>query len=58
MGALLRGIKREQMKRGQVICAVGSLKSVTKFHAQVYVLTKEEGGFVGFDKKRGWTMIF
>jgi len=44
MGALLRGIKREQIKRGQVICAPGSLKSVTKFHAQVYVLTKEEGG--------------
>jgi len=44
MGALLRGIKREQLKRGQVICAPGSLKSVTKFQAQVYVLTKEEGG--------------
>lgn len=44
MGALLRGIKREQIKRGQVICAPGSLKSVTKFQAQVYVLTKEEGG--------------
>jgi len=44
MGALLRGIKREQIKRGQVICAPGSIKSVTKFQAQVYVLTKEEGG--------------
>jgi elongation factor Tu len=43
MGALLRGVKREQIKRGQVICAPGTLKSVTKFQAQVYVLTKEEG---------------
>ena len=43
MGALLRGVKREQIKRGQVICAPGSLKSVTKFQAQIYVLTKEEG---------------
>jgi len=44
MGCLLRGVKREQLKRGQVICAPGSLKSVTKFQAQIYVLTKEEGG--------------
>jgi len=44
MGALLRGIKREQLKRGQVICKAGSLKSVTKFQAQIYVLSKEEGG--------------
>jgi elongation factor Tu len=48
MGALLRGIKREQIKRGQVICAPGSLKSVTKFQAQVYVLTKEEGMWFKF----------
>ncbi|KAB5594224.1 Elongation factor EF-Tu [Ceratobasidium theobromae] len=44
MGALLRGIKREQVKRGQVLCAPGSMKSVKKFKAQVYVLTKDEGG--------------
>ncbi|KAF9270286.1 translation elongation factor Tu [Marasmius fiardii PR-910] len=44
MGALLRGIKREQVRRGQVIIAPGSMKSVKKFRAQVYVLTKDEGG--------------
>ncbi|KAF8481178.1 translation elongation factor Tu [Russula ochroleuca] len=44
MGALLRGIKREQMKRGQVIIAPGSMKPITKFQAQIYVLTKDEGG--------------
>jgi len=44
MGALLRGVKREQVRRGQVICAPGSIKSVKKFQAQIYVLTKDEGG--------------
>lgn len=44
MGCLLRGVKREQLKRGQVIAAVGSLKSVKSFQAQIYVLTKDEGG--------------
>ncbi|KAF8585574.1 translation elongation factor Tu [Ramaria rubella] len=44
MGALLRGIKREQVRRGQVIIAPGSMKSVKKFKAQIYVLTKDEGG--------------
>ena len=44
MGALLRGIKREQIKRGQVIIAPGSMKAAKKFQAQVYVLTKDEGG--------------
>ncbi|KAL0580381.1 translation elongation factor Tu [Marasmius crinis-equi] len=44
MGALLRGVKREQIRRGQVIIAPGSMKSVKKFRAQVYVLTKDEGG--------------
>jgi translation elongation factor EF-Tu-like GTPase len=39
MGALLRGIKREQMKRGQVIIAPGSMKPITKFQAQIYVST-------------------
>lgn len=44
MGALLRGLKREDLKRGQVICAPGSLRSIKKFEAQIYVLTKAEGG--------------
>jgi len=44
MGCLLRGVKREQLKRGQVIAAVGTLKSVKSFQAQIYVLTKDEGG--------------
>lgn len=44
MGALLRGIKREQIRRGQVMCAPGSVKSHNKFMAQIYILTKEEGG--------------
>lgn len=44
MGALLRGIKREQVHRGMVIIAPGSMKPVTKFQAQIYVLTKDEGG--------------
>lgn len=44
MGALLRGIKREQIRRGQVLCAPGTVKSHKKFMAQFYILTKEEGG--------------
>ncbi|KAH8550278.1 elongation factor Tu [Umbelopsis sp. PMI_123] len=44
MGALLRGIKREQIRRGQVLCAPGTVKSHKKFEAQLYILTKEEGG--------------
>ncbi|KIJ45109.1 hypothetical protein M422DRAFT_227708 [Sphaerobolus stellatus SS14] len=44
MGALLRGIKREQVRRGMCIIAPGSMKAVKKFRAQVYVLTKDEGG--------------
>jgi elongation factor Tu len=43
-GLLLRGLKREQIERGQVICKPGSITPHTKFKAQVYVLTKEEGG--------------
>lgn len=39
MGALLRGIKREQVRRGQVLVAPGSIKSVKKFKAQIYVST-------------------
>ncbi|EIN13675.1 translation elongation factor Tu [Punctularia strigosozonata HHB-11173 SS5] len=44
MGALLRGVKREQISRGMVIVAPGSMKSVKKFQAQIYVMTKDEGG--------------
>lgn len=44
VGALLRGISRDQVQRGQVLAKPGSVKPHTKFTAQVYVLTKEEGG--------------
>jgi elongation factor Tu len=44
VGALLRGLKREDIERGQVLCKPGSITPHTKFKAQVYVLTKEEGG--------------
>ncbi|PVU93263.1 hypothetical protein BB559_003366 [Furculomyces boomerangus] len=44
MGALLRGIKREQIKRGQVLAAPGTVKSHKSFLAQLYILTKDEGG--------------
>jgi elongation factor Tu len=44
VGALLRGIKREDVERGQVLAKPGSIKPHTKFKAQVVVLTKEEGG--------------
>ncbi|KAK4686615.1 elongation factor Tu, partial [Tremellales sp. Uapishka_1] len=44
MGALLRGVKREQVRRGQVLAAPGTIKSVKKFKAQIYILTKDEGG--------------
>ena len=37
MGALLRGVKREQVRRGQVVVAPGSIKAVKKFQAQIYV---------------------
>jgi elongation factor Tu len=37
MGALLRGVKREQLRRGMVIAQPGSIKPVTKFQAQLYV---------------------
>ncbi|MBD3689211.1 elongation factor Tu [Nanchangia anserum] len=43
-GLLLRGIKREEVERGQVICAPGSVTTHTKFEGQVYILKKEEGG--------------
>jgi len=44
IGALLRGIQREEVERGQVLCKPGSIHPHTKFHGQVYVLTKDEGG--------------
>ena len=43
-GALLRGTKKEEVERGQVLCKPGSITPHTNFEAQVYVLTKEEGG--------------
>src|SRR5512144_866793 len=44
IGALLRGIKREDIERGQVLCKPGSINPHKKFKAEVYVLKKEEGG--------------
>lgn len=43
-GLLLRGIERTDVERGQVLCKPGSIKPHTKFEAEVYVLTKDEGG--------------
>jgi len=44
VGILLRGIKRDEIKRGQILSKPGSIKAYKKFEAQVYVLSKEEGG--------------
>lgn len=44
IGALLRGVDRSNIERGQVLCKPASIKPHTKFKAEVYVLTKEEGG--------------
>ncbi len=44
VGALLRGVGREEVERGQVLCKPGSINPHTKFHGQVYVLSKDEGG--------------
>ena len=44
VGVLLRGVQREDIERGQVLCQPGSVNPHTKFHAQVYVLNKDEGG--------------
>ena len=41
---MIRGIDREQVERGQVLCKPGSVKPHTKFKAEAYILTKEEGG--------------
>jgi len=44
VGCLLRGVEKDELERGQVLAAPGSITPHTKFQAQVYVLTKEEGG--------------
>ena len=44
VGVLLRGTKREDVERGQVVCAPGSVTPHTKFKAEAYILTKDEGG--------------
>jgi elongation factor Tu len=44
VGVLLRGVEKEQVERGQVLAAAGSVKPHTEFEAEVYVLNKEEGG--------------
>ncbi len=44
IGALIRGVGREDVERGQVLCKPGSVKPHTKFKAEAYILTKEEGG--------------
>jgi elongation factor Tu len=44
IGVLLRGVEKKDLQRGQVVAAPGSITPHTKFHAEVYVLTKEEGG--------------
>jgi len=43
-GALLRGTKREEVERGQVLCAPGSITPHTKFTGEAYILSKDEGG--------------
>jgi elongation factor Tu len=44
VGVLLRGVEKDQVERGQVLAAVGSVKPHTEFEAEVYILAKEEGG--------------
>lgn len=44
VGLLLRGIEKDQVQRGQTLCKSGSMKTHTEFEAQVYILTKDEGG--------------
>jgi elongation factor Tu len=44
VGVLLRGVEKEDVERGQVLCKTGSIKPHTKFKAEVYVLSKDEGG--------------
>ncbi|KAH7285921.1 hypothetical protein KP509_33G051100 [Ceratopteris richardii] len=44
VGLLMRGLKRDDVERGQVVCKPGTVKTYKKFEAEIYVLTKEEGG--------------
>ena len=44
VGALLRGVQRSEIERGQVLCKPGSIHPHTQFEGQIYVLKKEEGG--------------
>ncbi|KAI0559236.1 Translation elongation factor EF-Tu [Gracilaria domingensis] len=44
LGCLLRGVKRDEVHRGQVLCEPGTVKPYSKFEAEIYCLTKEEGG--------------
>ena len=44
IGALLRGVGRDEVERGQVLCKPGSITPHTDFRAEVYVLSKDEGG--------------
>ena len=44
IGVLLRGVEKEDVERGQVLCKPGSIKPHTKFKGEVYILSKEEGG--------------
>lgn len=44
VGILLRGLKREDVRRGQVVIKPGSLSTYTRFQAEIYVLTQKEGG--------------
>jgi len=44
IGALLRGVKRDEVQRGQVLCAPKSIKPHTKFECESYILKKDEGG--------------
>jgi elongation factor Tu len=44
IGVLLRGVKKDEVERGQVLAKPGSITPHTKFKAEVYILTKEEGG--------------
>ena len=44
IGALLRGLKREDVERGQVLCKPGSVSTAKKFEAEIYCLSQDEGG--------------
>ena len=44
MGILMRGVKRDDVKRGMIVAKPGTLKQYDRFKAQIYMMTKEEGG--------------